>query len=114
MTLSSQCHFYLAGTDTESNRAHGTVGRGMRVTANDRHTRLSQTCFRSYYMDDTVFRVLQTVISQIEILRVLFQCIHLVLGDRVFDRFFLIQCRDIVVRHTSDLLRSERLQTTGT
>ena len=77
-TLGSQCHFYLAGTDTEGDCTHCTVGRSMRVAANDRHTRLSQTGFRPYHMDDTVLRMLQTVISQVEILGILLQRIYLV------------------------------------
>ena len=65
-------------------------------------------------MDDTILRMLKTVIRQAEILRILFQGIHLILGYRVLDRLILVQCRDIVVRHTSDLRGTEGLQSTCT
>ena len=65
-------------------------------------------------MDNTVLRVLQTVIGQAKILGVLLQGIYLILGDRVLDRLILVQRGDIVIRHTGDLLRTEWFQSSGT
>ena len=43
----------LGRTDTEGQRAHRAMGRGMAVTAHDGHTRLAEPKLRANDMDDS-------------------------------------------------------------
>ena len=110
--LRSHHHLHFAGSDTEGNRSDRSVRGSMRVAANDSHSRQGQTAFRAYHMDDAVPFIHHSIMSQTEIGSVLCQRVDLILRDRIFDRFILIVCRGVMIRHTIDTFRAKRFQTT--
>ena len=113
-TLRSQHHLHLACADAESHRPHGAMSRSMRITAHNRHTRQSQSAFRTHHMDNAVFLIHHAEMLQTEIFRILSQRIHLRLRNSILDRFILIVRRRIVVGHTEYLFRTETFKTSGT
>src|SRR5690606_34070073 len=52
--LGRKHHFYFRGTDTECDRAEGSVGGGMGVPADDRHPRKGDPVFRTNHMYDSI------------------------------------------------------------
>ena len=86
----------------------------MRITAHNRHTRQSQSAFRTHHMDNAVFLIHHAEMLQTEIFRILSQRIHLHLRNSILDRFILIVRRRIVVGHTEYLFRTETFNTSGT
>ena len=87
--------------------------RGVRVATNDGHTRQTQTLLGTYYMDNAVIRRHHAIMRQSEIGCILRQHIYLIPGNRILNRFILIVCRRIMIRHTENLPRTETLQTSG-
>ena len=86
----------------------------MRITANDRHPRQGQSTFRAYHMDNAIPLIHHSIMSQTKFGCILCQRIDLILRNRIFDRFILIVCRRVMIRHTIDTFRTKRLQTTST
>ena len=113
-TLGSHHHFHFTGSDTESDSTDCPMGRGMRVATDNCHPRQGQSAFRTYHMNNTIPFIHHSIMSQTEFGSVFCQRIDLVLRNRIFDRFILIMCRRVMVRHTIDTFRTERFQTTCT
>src|SRR5580698_4871997 len=65
-------HFRRA--DSEGQRPHGAVGRGVAVTAHDKHARAAQALFRCHYVDDSLTRVVQSEEGDSKACAVVSQC----------------------------------------
>ena len=83
------------------------MGRSMRVTTNNCHPRQSQPSFRTYYMNNTISFIHHTEMSQAEIFGILCQSIYLCFRNRILNRFILVMCRSIVIRHTIYMIRTK-------
>ena len=112
--LRSHYHLHLAGTDTESYGAHRSVGRGVRVAANNGHTRQRQSSFRTYNVNDAVLGIHHAEVCQAKILGILCQRIYLCTRNRVFNRLVLIMRRRVMIGHAKYLLRTETTKAAGT
>ena len=109
-TLGSQNHFHLTRADAESDRPQSAVSGRMRISANDRHARQSQSTLRTHHMDDSVLRVHHPVMSQAEFFGILLQRIHLSPRNRVFNRLVLIVCRSVMVGHAEHFFGTQHFQ----
>ena len=76
----------LTGADAEGKRADRAVRRGVRVAADDRHARLSQSELRADHVHDALPGVAHRVQPDAELGGVLAQRLNLRAGDRVGDR----------------------------
>ena len=113
-TLRSQYHFHFTCSDAESDCSHRTMSRSVRVTADNRHSRQSQTTFGTYHMDNSILRMHHTVVCQTKILRILSQCVDLRFRNRILNLLILIVCRCVMVGHTKYLFRTQHSDSTFT
>ena len=95
--LGCQNVFDLAGTDTECECAECTVRRGMRVTADNRHTWLSDTQLRADNMNDALVGITQRVQTNTELFSVRTQSVNLGTAGLVSDRQVDIEGRGVVI-----------------
>ena len=80
--------FHFAGADAVRQRAECAVGAGVRVAADDGHTRQRRTLFGAHHMHDALAFVFKREIRQrAEFFDIFVQSVHLQLGNRVFDAF---------------------------
>src|SRR6185369_3826967 len=82
---------------TESQCAKCSVCRRVRIAADDRHSRLSQTLLRAEYMNNTLLRPVEIVKLDPILGAILSQCFHLFSRDRVAKRQIAVYGRDRVV-----------------
>ncbi|MNY17872.1 hypothetical protein D3C86_1512180 [compost metagenome] len=67
-------HFYFGCTDTKSDGTEGTVGRGMRIAANDGSAWLRDAIFRAYNVNNTIFLVAKAPVADAIFVGVGLQC----------------------------------------
>ena len=100
------CHF--ARTDTHRNGSNGSVGAGVRVAADNRHTRQGKPLLGTNNMDDAVVLRSHCKVADAELLAIGSERLHLLATYRVIDAFLLV-AGGVMVWHRKDLFRSESL-----
>ena len=90
----------LARADAKRQRAKRTVRRGMRIAADDRHSRLRQALFRAENVDDSLLDAVEVVEFDAEFAAVFAQSFDLLSGDRIFEWQVAVDRRDGVVDGT--------------
>lgn len=88
----------LAGADTERQGTEGTVGRGVGVSANDRHSGLRVSEFWTDDVNDSLADIVQVVELNPELLAIVSKRIDLLPGNRVGDGERSIGGGNVVVR----------------
>ncbi len=81
--LSGQDMLDFRGADTESQSPKSPVGGGVRITANNTHSRQGQALFRANDMHNTLAFIRKVIQFNAEIFTVLRQCFHLQPGSRL-------------------------------
>ncbi len=84
--------------DAERKSSEGSMRSGVRVAANDRHSRLSVAKLGADDVDDPLLVVVQVVKSNSELLAIGAERIDLLPRDRVGDRQPTIGGRNVVIR----------------
>src|SRR5438874_723665 len=84
--LCSEHVFDFARSDPERQCAESTVGRRMRITANDRRTRMSEALFGSENVDDPLLDPVEIIQPYPEFRAVFTQGIDLFRRDRIVKR----------------------------
>ena len=65
-TLRGENVFHLTGTDTESERTHGAMSRGVAIAADYGHARLGESQFRTDYVHDALMARMHAVVRDTE------------------------------------------------
>ena len=104
--LGGEDHLDLARPDPEGERAERTVGRRVRVAADDRHARLGQAQLGTDDVDDALVRRAEAVERDAELAAVVGQLLDLRGGHGVGDRQAPVVGRDRVVGRRHGLARS--------
>ena len=105
--LRSQHHLHFGGADAECDGTHRPVGGGVRIAADDGHSRQGQPLLRSYYVDDPVARIHHPEMFQTELAGVGGEGLHLFARNRILDGFVLVVRGRIMVRHAENLVRTQ-------
>ena len=95
--LGGQHVFHFRGSDSHRERTERSMGRGVAVTADDRHTGLGETQLRAHHMHDALLRVAHRVQSDAELRAVVSQRVHLGARHRIGDRLVDVDRRHVVI-----------------
>ncbi len=89
---------HFARADPKCQRSKRSVCRGMRVPANDRHSRLGVALLGSDDVNNPLVAVIQIVEPNAELFAVVSKRIHLLLRDRVSDGQTAIAGWNVMIR----------------
>ena len=99
-----------------SKGSKGAVRRGVGVPANYRHTRQGRALLRTYHVHNSLPRIIDLKLHDIEVLAVLVQCLHLQAGHRISNRCYTAAALlplggNVVIGHRQVRIASPRLAT---
>ena len=95
--LRGQDMFDFAGADAERQCAEGSVGRGVRIAAYDRHARQREPLLRADDMDHALPNVVHAEHRDAECVAIIVQRLNLFGADRVGDSHAAVGRRDVMV-----------------
>jgi hypothetical protein len=98
----------LGGPDAEGQRPEGPVGRGVRITADQRHAGQREAGLGTDHMHDALTDVAHLELDQAELVAIAVQGLDLNARDRIGDPLGAIGGRYVVVGHREDRVRAPK------